>query len=57
MFDLGSDLAQSKNVAHKNPDVVTRLQKQAEIIRAELSDIGTSGSDQKKIKLSQPQER
>jgi arylsulfatase A-like enzyme len=57
LFDLNQDLGEKKNVADQNPQVVDRLLKHAEAIRAELGDVHTIGADQRKIKLVDPQER
>ena len=57
LVDLNSDAGEKQNVADRYPDVLARLQKQAETIRAELGDVRTTGSDQRKINLVDPQER
>ena len=57
LFNLESDIGEKKNVAAENPAVVARLKNQAEVIRAELGDVRIMGSDQRKIKLVDPQER
>lgn len=57
LFNLASDLGEKANVAGENPEVVERLLKQAETTRAELGDVRTTGSDQRKINLTDPQER
>jgi arylsulfatase A-like enzyme len=57
LFDLKSDVGEKQNVADRYPEVVTRLQKQAETIRAELGDVRTTGTDQREINLVEPQER
>lgn len=57
LFDLTKDPGEKHNVADRFPDVVTRLQKQAEIIRAELGDVRTIGTDQRHIDLAHPQQR
>lgn len=56
LFDLKSDVGEKQNVADRYPDVVARLQKQADKICAELGDVRTSGSDQRKTNLVDPQE-
>ncbi len=38
LYDLYTDISESKNLAAQNPDEVARLQKSAESIRAELGD-------------------
>jgi arylsulfatase A len=38
LFDLYTDLSESKNVAAQNPDIVAKLQQHADTIRAELGD-------------------
>lgn len=57
LFDLKNDVGESRNVADRYPDVVVRLQRQAESIRNELGDVRTIGTDQRKINLVEPQER
>lgn len=57
LFNLKNDLSEKRNVADRNPEVVARLQKQAEAIRAELGDVRVTGTDQRKINLVAPQER
>ena len=57
LFDLKNDVGEQRNIADRNPDIVARLLQQAEIIRAELGDVRTTGTDQRKINLVNPQER
>ena len=57
LFNLDKDLGERKDVAAENPEVVARLQKHAETIRAELGDVHVQGSDQRAINLVDPQER
>jgi len=57
LFNLKQDVGEKRNVAQQFPEVVSRLQKQAELIRAELGDVRTIGTDQRSIKLEDPQER
>jgi len=57
LFNLKSDIEENQNVAGQHPEVVVRLQKQAEVIRAELGDVNVTGSDQRAINLADPQER
>jgi hypothetical protein len=57
LFNLKSDVCEKQSVADGYPEVVARLQKQAEIIRRELGDVRTTGTDQRKINLVDPQER
>ncbi len=57
LFNLKNDVGEKQNVANRYPEVVARLQKQAETIRAELGDVRTTGTDQRKINLVDPQER
>lgn len=57
LFNLKTDLGEKRDVADKHPDVMARLQKRAEAIRAELGDVRVTGSDQRKINLVDPQER
>lgn len=57
LFNLTDDLGEKQNVANENPEVVARLKKYAQAIRAELGDVRTTGSDQRNIKLVNPQEK
>ena len=57
LFNLKNDLGERRNVAAQHPDVLARLQKQAEAIRAELGDVRVKGSGQRAIQLRDPQER
>ena len=57
LFDLENDLGERNNVASQHPEIVARLNKHAEAARAELGDVGVSGTDQRPIKLVDPQER
>nr|WP_246114585.1 sulfatase [Rubripirellula tenax] len=57
LFDIDNDVSEKHNVADRYPEVVARLQKQAETIRVELGDVHTTGTDQRKINLADPQER
>ena len=57
LFDLDSDIGEKRDVSDRYPEVVARLQQQVEIIRAELGDVRTSGTDQRRINLVDPQER
>ena len=57
LFDLSEDVGEKQNVAAQHPEVVARLQQQAEAIRSELGDVNVQGSDQRKINLVDPQER
>jgi len=57
LFNLESDVSEKHNVTDRYPEVVARLQKQAEIIRRELGDVRTTGTDQRKINLVDPQIR
>ena len=38
LFDLKNDVGEETNVADKNPEVVARLQKLAEVARGDLGD-------------------
>lgn len=57
LFNLKNDAGEKRNIADRFPEVVARLQKQAETIRAELGDVRTTGTDQRTIHLVDPQER
>ncbi len=57
LFNLKNDRGETRNVADRHPEVVARLLKQAEAIRAELGDVRVKGSDQRVINLKDPQER
>ena len=57
LFDLAADVREKRNVADQNPEIVARLQSQAEAVRTELGDVNVLGSDQRKINLTNPQER
>ena len=41
----------------QHPKIVADLKQQAEVIRAELGDVHTTGTDQREINLVDPQER
>lgn len=57
LFNLNKDVGEQQNVANRFPEVVARLQEQAKLIRSELGDVRTIGSDQRPINLVDPQER
>jgi arylsulfatase len=38
LYDLYTDISESKNVAAQNPEIVSQLQAKAEAVRAELGD-------------------
>ncbi|MFH5806114.1 sulfatase-like hydrolase/transferase [Alienimonas sp. DA493] len=57
LYNLEQDVRERHDVAAQRPEVVARLQKQADAIRAELGDVRTTGSDQREIDLEDPQER
>ena len=57
LFDLGRDVGEKHDVASRYPKVVARLEKQAAHIRVELGDVRTTGTDQRRINLIDPQER
>lgn len=57
LFDLHNDVGEKRNVAREYPNIVARLQKQADTIRLELGDVRVMGTDQKTINLVEPQER
>ena len=57
LFNLKKDVGERHNVAEQHPEIVARLQQQAESIRAELGDVRVKGTDQRPIKLTDPQER
>ncbi len=57
LYDLSNDVGEQRDVANEHPEIVARLQKQADTIRAELGDVRITGTDQRKINLVNPQER
>lgn len=57
LFNLKDDLGEKMNLAQQKPEIVARLQKHADAIRAELGDVRANGSDQRAINLVDPQER
>ena len=57
LFDLNKELGEKTNVADRYPDIVARLRQHAESVRTELGDVRTTGTDQRKITLTDPQER
>ncbi len=57
LFNLKNNVGEKRNVAAQNPELVAHLKKQAQAIRAELGDVRTTGTDQRKINLVNPQER
>ncbi len=57
LFNLREDVGEQTNVAANHPEVMERLQKHAEMVRAELGDVNVKGSDQRPIKLEKPQVR
>ena len=57
LFNLEDDVNEKRNVADSHPEIVASLLERAETIRAELGDVRTTGSDQRKINLVDPQER
>lgn len=44
LYDLESDMGETNNVVELHPEVVARLMKEVERVRAELGDAGTIGS-------------
>ncbi|MEN8734024.1 MAG: sulfatase [Lentimonas sp.] len=60
LVNLDNDIGETVNVAADNPEVVATLLKEAERIRAELGDVGQTGSDQRALwrpynsKLNEP---
>ncbi|QDU88852.1 Arylsulfatase [Pirellulimonas nuda] len=57
LFNLKSDVGEKHDVSDRHPEVVARLQRHAEAVRAELGDVRTTGADQRRIILVDPQER
>lgn len=57
LFDLKGDVGESRNVADRHPEVVERLLERARSLRAELGDVRVTGSDQRAIRLKDPQVR
>ena len=57
LFNLETDPGENRNVAAEHPDVVAHLLEQAQTIREELGDVRITGSDQRAINLTNPQER
>lgn len=57
LFNLKSDRGEKQDVATRHPTIVARLLQQAELIRTELGDVRITGTDQRAIKLKDPQER
>jgi arylsulfatase A-like enzyme len=55
LFDLSQDIGETRNVAAQHPDVVRRLSKLAEAMRAELGDAlsGTKGSGVRQVGRSE----
>ena len=57
LYNLKADVGEKRNLTDKHPEIVARLQKEAEAIRAELGDVRVTGTDQRDIDLVDPQER
>ncbi|WP_391483929.1 sulfatase family protein [Adhaeretor mobilis] len=57
LFNLKEDIGEKNNLAAQHPEIVVRLQEFAEEARAELGDVHTTGTDQRRINLVDPQER
>ncbi|MGJ8644427.1 MAG: sulfatase family protein [Luteolibacter sp.] len=49
LVNLENDIGEEHNVADDNPEVVVMLLKEAERTRAELGDVGQTGSDQRAL--------
>ena len=54
---LATDAAEEHDLSEEHPDVVNRLTKEADRVRRELGAVGIAGTDQRKIRLKNPQER
>ncbi|WDQ19522.1 hypothetical protein [Rhodopirellula sp. P2] len=50
LINLDRDLGEKKNVADRHPEIVARLNEQAELIRTKLGDVQTIGTDQYPIR-------
>ena len=57
LFNLQTDIAEENDLSEEHPSVVALLTKEANRVRDELGDIGIMGTDQRKIRLKNPQER
>ena len=57
LFDLESDPAEQSDLSKDRPDIVDRLMREADRIRIEIGDVGVTGTDQRKSRLKNPQER
>ena len=57
LYNLKEDVGEKNDLAEQYPEVVTRLLRIADDVRAELGDVRTTGSDQRSINLVDPQKR
>ena len=57
LFDLDADVSEKENVFVEHPEVVERLQQEANRIRKELGDVKVIGTDQRPHGLTNPNEK
>lgn len=57
LFNLSSDVAEKKNVADQNPEILASLLKEADRVRKELGDLNVTGNDQRIPRLQNIQEK
>ena len=57
LYNLKDDVGEKTDLSTKHPDIVASLQQVADKVRAELGDVRVTGSDQRAIKLVDPQQR